>query len=325
MEDTRQQTILITVIASLKQDLNDIKKRLDAKIPFLITEEAVEVFQEYIKLNTEPNTVRSFNTLLREFSATFPARNIAEIPPIHLQEFLARRWGSSEKATINQILARLRWFFTWAIKYCQSKGLPAFVNPCTFIEISGKTQVERPNFIPIERMTQFLATGKQEKHWLAFAILMTAGLRASELIGDTKAGKIPLKKKDVKGRVIYLHNTKSGAAEEIAIIPSWVADRLFLHLQKLGDDDIIFPMCYSTLYDVVNTHSKWVGYSFSPHYLRKWCASFWESQGEGACANFVLRHHPTLRDRYVALPIDMILTKQDEKMTPELFIGGTKP
>lgn len=323
MEELRQNQALMLFFASLKKDMDDIKRRLDGKTPFLLTEEAVEGFTEYLDENTKPNTARSFTYLLSEFGKAFPGANIAEIPPLTLQAFLAKRWGERKKTVLKQYLALLKWFFGWSIKYCQKKGLPPFLNPCDLIEIKGDTHPKRPDFIPEERMREFLASAKKESHWLMFAILMTAGLRVSELIGDRRIGKPGLRKMDVNGRVLTIWAPKSGREKEIAVIPQWVSERLNIYMADLPSDKTIFDIGYSTAYDIVKTHANQVGLSFSPHHLRKWIASFWHRLGEYEMANFTLRHSSAkvenvvlvsnLGARYIAqLSIEDVMAKQDK-------------
>ncbi len=275
---------------SFQKDLDDIKRKLDGKVPFLLTEEAVEGFRTYLAENAKPNTVRNLQGFLGKFSTAFPTTNMAELPPVTLQEFLALNWGKGKRSTLKLAYSHLKWFYAWSIKYSQRKGRPPFPNPCDFIEVKNDSDQKKPEFIPVEKMKEFLATAKTETHWLMFAILMTAGLRASELVGDAKAGKKGLLKKDIDGRVLTVTNPKSGKISETAVIPEWVAARLNEYAKGLAPDDRVFEVSYSTLYDVITTHAEWVGLDIVPHYLRKWVASFWQRQGEYSMTNFILRH-----------------------------------
>lgn len=169
--------------------------------------------------------------------------------------------------------------------------MPLFLNPCDLIDIKadGGT-ASKSEFVPVERMGEFLNTMKDERHWLMTAILMTAGLRASELIGDPRAGKPGLFRENINGRVLTILKPKSGREEETAIIPKWVAEPLDNYLKRLNPDERIFPVGYSTLYDVISTHGKWLKLNLTPNYLRKWIASYWQRQGESSMTSFILRH-----------------------------------
>lgn len=322
MEQVQQQQVLLMAIASLKKDMDDIKRRLDGKTPTLLTEEAVEGFKSYLKENTKPNTRRSYDYLLEEFRKGFLGQNVSEIAPYRLQEFLAAKWGRGKRSVLKQSFSKLKWFFSWCVKYVQIKGMPPFLNPCELIEIKSIAPPERPEFVPVEKMVEFLETMKDERHWLITAILMAGGLRISEVIGDHRAGKPGLFKKDVEDRILAIRNPKSGRKEEIAVIPVWVSERLKHFLPNHGTEEKIFTISYATFHDVIRTHGKWVGLSITPHYLRKWCASFWQRVDEYAMTNFVLRHSSTkvgeatlvssLGARYVAsLSPQEVMEKQD--------------
>lgn len=311
-EDVRA---LLLALASLKQDMTEIKKRLDGKASYIPTEEAVKGFRASLGEKTRPNTIRSFNYLLKEFIGAFPNTNICEIPAMSIEEFLAKHWGK-HPGTLRQRFSQLNWFYSWCIKYSQMKGMPAFLNPCSLIELKDKQLTARPEFIPVEKIMKFLATARKEDHWLVFAILMTSGMRVSELIGDRRAAKPGLLKRDVEGRVLTILNPKSGREKELAVIPEWVAERLHEHIKDLEPNERVISLSYSTVYDVVTTHAGWVGPKFSPHYLRKWTASFWERQGEHSMVSFVLRHSggglESLTSRYVAtMSHEEVIEKQD--------------
>src|SRR3990170_2439480 len=136
MTDREQQTQAILVaFASLKKDLDELKKKLDGKFPVVMVEETTEGFQG----------------------------------------FLGKKWGKCKRTVLRQQLTLLKRFFNWTIRYAQYKGMPPFVNPCDFIEISGVAAPERPEFVSTEKIIEFLATARKEAHWLMFAILLTAG------------------------------------------------------------------------------------------------------------------------------------------------------
>jgi len=150
-------------------------------------------------------------------------------------------------------------------------------------------------------------------------------MRVSELLGDKRAEKPGLCKKDVSGRILALHNTKSGRRGEVAVIPVWVAERLSQFLQNLGPEDRIFTTGYTSYHGVVKSHGKRVGLDMKPHYMRKWIASLWNRMGEYGMTSFVLRHATTkaneatlvtaLGARYVApLSPKEAMEKQDEML-----------
>lgn len=326
MDRDVQMNTIMTALAVLKRDLETVKGQLHKETPILLTEAAVEGFTAYLKENSKSNTARSFEYPLKRFLEAFPGENVATISPARLQEFLAKNWGSCKRSVLKQSFAKLKWFYGWCVKYVQIQGMPPFLNPCDLIEVKDAPPVERPDFIPVEKMKEFLATATDETHWILFAIMASAGLRISEAIGDPRAGKVGLRKEDVNGRILTIRNPKSGREKELAIIPGAVAERLAEYIERhTGEGERVFKIGYSTVYDVITTHAGWVGINLKPHDLRKWAATFWSRVDEYAMTNFVLRHSSTKIDstmlvsslggRYVApLSIEEVLKKQDVHM-----------
>lgn len=328
-----QQVQIETVLmgfAALKKDLDYIKERLDGKTAVLSTEEAVAGFRMFMEKNRTPNSCRSYRRLLKDFEEVYSYRNIPDISASELEDFLRERWKKANPSTLRQNLVLIQRFFGWCSEFCQYNGQPSFLNPCQFISVESAVPVKQPDFIPVDRMKGFLATAKKRHHWLAFAILMTTGMRVSELIGDVRGGKIGITRDDVCNRVLTIKDPKSGRDREYAVIPQWVSDVLEVHIQDHGPHRRIIEMSHSTLLGVMKSHSKKVGLDLKPHCLRKWCASFWSRQNEYAMANFVLRHSETkamgatlvssLGARYIAPPSPQeVIERQDRMMIPELF------
>ena len=173
-------------------------------------------------------------------------------------------------------------------------------------------QVERPEFIPVEKMMEFIRSGTSFTHKMIFGILATAGLRISELLN--------LRKKDVSGRVLTLRYPKSGLSEEKAVIPSKLAAELKYYMRNHAEEQKVIPLSEKAVFNAVKNHGSSMGLDLNPHALRKWCASYWERKGEIGMVNYVLRHNSAkLRDRYVApLSIEEVVGKQ-EMMEEELF------
>ena len=102
MLNVEEREGLLLALASLKQDMSDIKQRLDEKKAYLSTEEAVDSFSAYLKENTRPNTGRGFDFFLEALLKTFSDRNMCVIPAVELQEFIAKYWGKKHRGTLRQ-------------------------------------------------------------------------------------------------------------------------------------------------------------------------------------------------------------------------------
>lgn len=168
-------------------------------------------------------------------------------------------------------------------------------------------------------MRELLDTFTTPHHWLWYHILLTAGIRISELT--------ELRPMDVAGRVLTLGGgapCKSGRpfGEEQAVIPQVVADRLKVYMKGLRDDERIFKPSHSNAFVVLRTHCRQIkADEMSPHDLHNWCVSFWEQNGDTQMINFIIR--PSLGSRaeiYVKIiSAEEAMIRQDQVMTPALI------
>jgi integrase len=252
--------------------------------------------------------------LLAVFEREFKERNIAEITSDEIETFVANNWAEARSGTIKQRKTQLRVFFSWVILYLKKHGAAVFQNPCELLEPVAH-QVERPEFIPVEKMREFIESGTSFTHKMIFGILSTAGLRISELLN--------LREKDISGRVITLRYPKSGLKAEKAVIPQKLASELKFYIRNHSEEQKVIPLSEKAVFNAVKNHGLSLGLNLNPHALRKWCASYWERKGEIGMVNYVLRHNSEkLRDRYVApLTIKEVTTKQ-EIIEKELFERG---
>jgi integrase len=172
--------------------------------------------------------------------------------------------------------------------------------------------VERPEFMPVEKMREFIRSGTSFTHRIIFGILATAGLRISELLN--------LKKKDISGRVLTLRYPKSGLKEEKAVIPSKLAVELKFYMRNHAEGQKAISLSEKAVFNAVKNSGLSLGLDLNPHGLRKWCITYWSRKGDHGMVNFVSRHKTVnLENRYVApLNVEEVLGKQ-EIMKEELF------
>jgi len=221
------------------------------------------------------------------------------------------------RSTLNQRLTQLKGLFSWAIMYQRRRNLPVFPNPCDLVRFKVRPPVE-PKFIPKESFGDILQTASEED-FLIFSIPLSAGLRVSEMI--------KLRPQDIKeGRILTIHEPKSGRRVEHAVIPGPVGQRFSRYIQRrcVGAEDKIFWMSRQGAGNIVSRRARKANLSISIHSLRKWCATFWNRVGDQEMEAFVLRHFPGgLRERYVApLTVDEAMQRQDQYMTPLFEKGG---
>lgn len=308
--------LMSALLATLLQRLDSIDKKLEKKISVLSVDEAVSAYRRHLREGVNrkgrsfsQRSIDNFGWFLDRFYEYFEGKNVAEITADECNEFIVKTWERSSPGTIKQRTVQLKIFLNFCIQYLKKKGNPIFHNPCDLLDPIEYTP-ELPEWIPVEKIRAFLSTARKEHHWIAFSILLTAGIRVNDLMH--------LRKCDIEGRVLRMrmhgsYRPKSGKREEQAVIPQSVADRLAVYLKGKPDKSNIIPVTEIAIFKAVQDHGKKVGLKIGPHSLRKWCASFWERQNDAGMVRFVLRHAGTgLRDRYVALPsIEEAMEKQE--------------
>ena len=311
---TNPQSQLLISAAILKR-LENIETKLDKKVAFLSVDEAVSAYRRHLSEGTNRKGRRftldsreNFSWFLTKFEAHFEGKNIAEITADECAGFLEAYWKDSSSGTYRQRIVQLRILLNFCIQYLKKKGNPVFHNPCDLLDPVAH-QVEQPTWVPVEIMRLFLQSATERHHWLAFAIMLTSGVRINDLMN--------LRKQDVEGRILHLrmHDTyrpKSGKLEEIAVIPETVSVKL--QSQLVGHKDrLIIPVKEITIFKAVKSHGKRFKLDINNHYLRKWAASYWERKNEFGMVHFVLRHSSiNLKDRYIApLNIQEVMDKQE--------------
>lgn len=315
--------LMSALLATLLQRLDSIDKKLEKKISVLSVDESVSAYRRHLREGVNrkgrsfsQRSIDNFAWFLDRIQEHFEGKNVAEITADECNEFLVKFWSDRGPGTIKQRTLQLRIFLNFCIQYLKKKGNPIFHNPCDLLD-PVEYIPEKPEWIPIETMKGFLSSARKEHHWLAFSILLTAGIRVNDLMH--------LRKCDIEGRVLRMrihggYRPKSGRREEIAVIPTTVAVRLTAYTKGKPDKANIIPVTEIAIFKAVQSHGKKVGIDIGNHSLRKWCASYWERKNEAGMVKFVLRHAGTsLRDRYVALPtIEEVMEKQ-EVMEKEVF------
>jgi len=316
-EALNSNILLVAGFSHVSNELEELKEMVRKRVAVVPCEDAVRKFSAHITLKHKQP--RHYNYLLEQFKSRFADRNIAELTAMEIEDFLASRWqGSSFNTKKNQLSG----FFSFCIKEQMRSNAPVFVNPTMLIEKNKETGVDF-EFIDAIRARGLLDAANSEQIWLWLAILLSAGLRISELW--------KLRPCDINDRVLHLIEPKSGKDKEYAVIPSCVEERLLLFIKRkgVGPDSRIWSAAYGTFANRVRerivTVSSKAGLRYTCHSLRKWCATFYDRAGDMGMRRAVLRHSSVqnmtaLEGRYVApYSTDEMKERQDEVLVPALF------
>ena len=353
--------VVIAGMSYIANKLESIDKKLEKKVAYMLSEDAVKAFRAYIEENH--SNPRNFKYLLEQFDGRFQGKNVCEITADEVHDFMAARWGAGAASTFNKQKDRLGNFFDFAIKKVKRKGSPSFHNPIELIDKSRKVSDGKQfEYIDVETMKSFLDTFTNLSHWLWATIMMTAGLRVGEVL--------KLRKMDINGRILTLVRPKSGRSVEVAVVPQLVADVLSEYIEKnctderlplwegrlrreaknylneMGVDDFhamkddpFWKKELNSAMDgmtkkcgrAITSHGKQVGLKLSNHSLRKWTATFYSRHGNTEMQRFVLRHSSVageitaLEARYIA-PLSVVEASaaQSKLLTPALFGGDNE-
>jgi integrase len=284
------------LLLAIQHRLEAIEEKLEKRISRFATEEAVAAYWEHHLSRTK--NPRSYEYLMRQFQASFSGRNIPDITPVEVEAFLSEI--AQTPNTRAQRAIQLKGFFNWCNKHLLKKGGQTFPNPLNVLEFVKYRK--EPDYIATETIEAMLKESENMRERLVVMILASTGMRPGELAN--------LRHDDIDGQVITIRNPKShrynsplAEYTEKAVMPERVWQTLRLFLQENKHERKLLGS-YKYIYSLVRRLSGKVGTDLSPHDLRRWCATFWERQGEWAMVNFVLRHK-TRRHKAIDDPLAM--------------------
>lgn len=307
-------TLTLGMIALLKR-FDALETRLEGPRPELTVKEAVNAYRAWLESDDGHKKPENYHYLLLRLVLHFgEERQFPTLTAEEVKTFIEKYWPGKSKG---QRLTQLSGLWSHAILRQRAGKRAVFDNVCELIRIR-RPAPERPEWIPPALLATVLRDCDPETY-LLFAIPLSAGLRVSEIIH--------LRPIDVAGRILTLHHPKSGNDREDALLPAPVADRLAQHivLHGIGESRRIFRLTRQGAGKRIERLSAKAGYGFGIHYLRKWCATYWENIADDPLMRrFVLRHADrSLRSRYVApLKLTDAMKRQDEGIGTLFDQGG---
>lgn len=298
-----QASQLNVLVLAMMKKLQSIESKLEQKVVFITVEDAISSFRE--KHLSRIKKPRNYKYLLKSFGNHFENRNMADISPEDVEDFILKFWEKKSLSTKTQMLTQLKAFFNWVNRnLVRKKGLPLIQNPCDLITLQ-KPKSKELDFIPIETMRLIIGVRTNERASLMLQVMATSGMRPGEVCG--------LRKSDIDGQVLTIQDPKSRrynseVYSEYAVIPQMLADRLKKLTKDMPDNKRVF-MSYNAL--ISNRRPlikkiREVYRGFTPHLFRKWAATYWHRKGNPDMVRFVLRHRSAktnedqLLNRYVA-------------------------
>jgi integrase/recombinase XerD len=248
-------------------------------------QEGFTIFKNHQKSCIKPKTLQSYDHLLFRFESQFSDRLLESIRPEEAYQFLETWLTNAAKATRRLRYAQLKAFYNRLIKnsYLDMR------NPCRTPLLSKSFRIpkqERRMVLGKEIVDEIIYNTKRLRDRLILELQARCGLRIGEVLG--------LRVRDITDRKLILKEPKSGKDEEMAFMPEQIAKRLleYVNIEKLSQDDRIFPICYSTARSMVRNYGVKLHVKIAPHDLRRHSATYASRNGVPLeiISKVILRH-----------------------------------
>lgn len=137
-----------------------------------------------------------------------------------------------------------------------------------------------------ETVDEMIFNARSSRDRLILELQARCGLRIGEVL--------KLRVSDLSGRKIPIDNPKSGRDAEVAFMPEHIVGRIseYVAAKQLSLEDKIFPLCYTTVRNLVTGLGKKLNIKISPHDLRRHSATYASRNGVllEIISKVILRH-----------------------------------
>ncbi|MFZ3114212.1 MAG: site-specific integrase [Syntrophales bacterium] len=251
----------------------------------MITQEAIKLFRDYLRLNHRKRTIESYGPLLEKYEAAYSQKVLDSIGSDEIYDFLETVTQHLSKSTRRLRYAQMKAFYNFIIDRCSLN----MKNPCNtpLLRKSYRAPKQLPHKI-LEReiVDEMIYCTRRQRDRLILELQARCGLRIGELL--------KIKVSDISDRTITLREPKSGKDAELAYMPDSVSKKLAEYIKDKGlqSDDRPFPICYSTARTLVRWLGEKVKVRISPHDLRRYSATFASRNGVPleVVSKIILRH-----------------------------------
>jgi integrase/recombinase XerD len=247
--------------------------------------QAVHYHLEYHKANSQENTQRCVEYVLRKFNVQFQERSIASVSEEDVLTFLMKLTFKRRQTTKRNRYAVLYSFYNFMI----NTSLPELKNPCSnsvIKKIFRRAHPIQSRILDKDTIDEIIFRTTTSRNRLMLELMARAGMRISEVLNLTP--------NDVDERKLILQKPKSGRRGEVVYIPSKLQRRLndYIRDHEIQPDEKLFPISYSTSWSMVKKAGKLVGINLRPHDLRRHAATYASRAGTPLeiVSKVILRH-----------------------------------
>lgn len=248
-------------------------------------EEAIELFKKHQKSTVRKSTLKSYGKFMERFQVRFSGYDVALIPPEDIGKFLEECTEELSRSTRHLRYAQLKAFFNYII---ETTGIN-IKNPCNAAPLSKafKNFQHIPRkILDKETVDEIIFNSSSVRDRLILELQARCGLRIGEVLN--------LRASDISGRKLLIREPKSGRDAEVAFMPEHIAARLvdYVSTRKPSPDDKAFPICYTTVRNMVTGLGRKLNVKISPHDLRRHSATYASRNGVPLeiISKVILRH-----------------------------------
>ena len=248
-------------------------------------ENAIELFKKHQKSTVKKSTIKSYGKFLEKFQGRFLGQEVGTVSADDINEFLEECTNGLSRSTRHLRYAQMKAFFNYAIEASDLN----IKNPCnagvlfkTFKNVSHRPR----RILDKETVDEIIFNSRSIRDRLILELQARCGLRIGEVLN--------LRASYVSGRKLTIQEPKSGRDAEIAFMPEHIAARLaeYITSNQLSADDRVFPLCYTTMRNLVIGLGKKLDVKISPHDLRRHSATYASRNGVPLeiISKVILRH-----------------------------------
>ncbi|HSB31351.1 MAG TPA: site-specific integrase [Candidatus Sulfobium mesophilum] len=250
------------------------------------TQEAIEFTRNHHLTALKHSTNTGYELFFKSLKAFFGDRALEPITAEDIGRFLESFTAGVARGTRHLRYAQTKAFFSFIIN---EYGLD-IKNPCANALLMKQYKNPKPaarKILDKELVDELIYNTTSAMERLILELQARCGLRIGEVL--------KLKADDVTDRKLLIREPKSGKESETAFMPEQIAKRLseYITEEKLGPDDRLFPVCYTTARSLIKRLGEKFNMKVSPHDLRRHSATYASRNGVPLeiISKVLLRHH----------------------------------
>ena len=204
----------------------------------------------------------------------------------NIGKFLGESTETLSRATRHLRYAQLKAFLNYVIETSSLN----IKNPCSaavLLKTFKNVHHSPRKILDKETVDEIMFNAHTVRDRLILELQARCGMRIGEVLN--------LRASDVSGRKLLIQEPKSGRDSEVAFMPEHIAARLaeYISTMQLSPEDRVFPLCYTTMRNLVTGLGKKLNVKISPHDLRRHSATYASRNGVPleTISKIILRHH----------------------------------